>query len=164
MNYIQLARQLDIAARNANYNHFPDDCLSLILDYSGNINQQPKNIFLITFKYSNVKDSDYINLFAQHQNDEKKLKKCFSDCKNICSGKVYYCDCCRRFFKNNPKNHDKTKTHLNSNKRKRKLSRIYKKSWDYYRDMLNKDTIGRWGYIPINPQGYKIYDLGFCKG
>ena len=98
MNFIQLSRACDKYARQDGYNNFPDDLLSLILDYDGcNDNKPRKNIWAINFLYK----KEY--LFPRWGKPSIVLQT------------LFYCDICDKIYLKMPsKNHNKTKGHINN--------------------------------------------------
>ena len=156
MNYIQLARNLDKEAVNSGYPNFPDDVLSIIMDYGGaNISQKPKNIYSIRFRYRHRRFTDNTIKVEDYNPYQKIMLKGRSRC-----GKVYYCDCCRKYFKNNPKTHDKGIRHINNDKPDLSTKEIQDNAFKWFKSKV-KNYYGL--DILDNPSNWAIHDIGFFK-
>ncbi|MHA2047962.1 MAG: hypothetical protein ACW99G_24530 [Candidatus Thorarchaeota archaeon] len=104
MNFIQLSRACDKYARQDGYDNFPDDLLSLILDYDGcNDNKPRKNIWAINFLYKKK------YLFSS------TIDTIIWGNSSIECMTLFYCDICDKIYLKMPsKNHNKTKGHKNN--------------------------------------------------
>jgi hypothetical protein len=106
MNFIQLSRACDNYARQDGYDNFPDDLLSLILDYDGCNNNKPHNHhWAISITYD--KNIAFYDKEVNHYIYKTKTK-------NIT---IYYCEVCNSFYSNKiSTNHDNTKKHKHNKK------------------------------------------------
>ena len=139
MDIVKLVRMFDSEAINDGYHNFPDDLISIILDYTGNLLVKPKNIYEIIFKYT------YHRYVEDYRLVEGKTRY----------ARVYYCDDCRKFFKNCPKNHDKGKMHKKNHKPLLSNKQVYRDLWIWYQKKGNKLD-----HLHYSPRNHQIYDIG----
>ena len=84
MNYITLARQLDILAKDTKqYNTCPDDIMNLVLEYTGDIKKESTRIYRIEIEFS------YDKLNRNNGGLTKDKIGYFYK---------FYCSCCDKFY------------------------------------------------------------------
>ena len=155
IDYIKIGRILDNIARYDGYHCFPDDLLSKIFDYTGNINEKPENLYIVRITYD-VRIKKIGNLLLNRKIRymgfaNKKIKR-----TSIERDEFYYCGFCDKFFTSKPIYHNNTKRH-----KKQLKEKIYNKT-DFITLLMEYAVSQSYSTgFAYNPRDFQLIDIGF---